>query len=249
MRRLGGEDMEFQGQRVLVTGAGKGIGRAVVAKLVAGGAEVIALSRTASDLDQIKAEFGCRTIICDLADPAAARSAAIASLPVDLLVNNAGTTKLDPFLDTSVETFDWLMNVNTKAPMIIAQECARDMIRRGHKGAIVNVSSMASLQGVPDHTAYCATKGALDAMTRVMAVELGPHGIRVNTVNPVVTLTPMAIKAWSDPAKAQSMLSRIPIGRFVEPEEVADVILYLLSPRASMVTGSSITVDGGFRAR
>ena len=241
--------MEFQGQRVLVTGAGKGIGRSLVAKLVAEGAEVIALSRTASDLEEIKSEFGCRTITCDLADSTAARSAAIAALPVDLLVNNAGTTKLDPFLDTSVETFDWLMNVNTKAPMIIAQECARDMIKRGHKGSIVNVSSMASFQGVPEHTAYCATKGALDAMTRVMAVELGAHGIRVNTVNPVVTLTPMAIKAWSDPAKAQSMLSRIPIGRFVEPEEVADVILYLLSSRASMVTGSSITVDGGFRAR
>jgi NAD(P)-dependent dehydrogenase (short-subunit alcohol dehydrogenase family) len=241
--------MEFQRQRVLVTGAGKGIGRAVVAKLVADGAEVTALSRTASDLEDIKSEFGCRTITCDLADTNAARAAAIASLPVDFLVNNAGTTKLDPFLETSVETFDWLMNVNAKAPMVIAQECARDMIKRGHKGAIVNVSSMASFQGVPDHAAYCATKGALDAMTRVMAVELGAHGIRVNTVNPVVTLTPMAIKAWSDPAKAQSMLSRIPIGRFVEPEEVADVILYLLSPRASMVTGSSITVDGGFRAR
>ncbi len=186
---------------------------------------------------------------CDLADSTATRSAAIAALPVDLLVNNAGTTKLDPFLDTSVETFDWLMNVNAKAPMIVAQECARDMIRRGHKGSIVNVSSMASFQGVPEHTAYCATKGALDAMTRVMAVELGAHGIRVNTVNPVVTLTPMAIKAWSDPAKAQSMLSRIPLGRFVEPEEVADVILYLLSSRASMVTGSSLPIDGGFRGR
>ena len=241
--------MEFQGQRVLVTGAGKGIGRALVAKLVAEGAEVVALSRTASDLDEIRSEFGCHTITCDLADSTATRSAAIAALPVDLLVNNAGTTKLDPFLDTSVETFDWLMNVNTKAPMIVAQECARDMIKRGHKGSIVNVSSMASFQGVPEHTAYCATKGALDAMTRVMAVELGAHGIRVNTVNPVVTLTPMAIKAWSDPAKAQSMLSRIPLGRFVEPEEVADVILYLLSSRASMVSGSSITVDGGFRAR
>jgi NAD(P)-dependent dehydrogenase (short-subunit alcohol dehydrogenase family) len=241
--------MEFQGQRVLVTGAGKGIGRSVVAKLVAEGAEVVALSRTASDLNEIKSEFGCHIVTCDLADPAAARSAAIGALPVDLLVNNAGTTKLDSFLDTSVETFDWLMNVNAKAPMIVAQECARDMIRRGHKGSIVNVSSMASFQGVPEHTAYCATKGALDAMTRVMAVELGAHGIRVNTVNPVVTLTPMAIKAWSDPAKAQSMLSRIPLGRFVEPEEVADVILYLLSSRASMVSGSSITVDGGFRAR
>ena len=241
--------MEFQGRRVLVTGAGKGIGRSVVQRLVAEGAEVIALSRTKSDLDQLESELGCRTIHCDLADADAARAAAIAALPVDLLVNNAGTTQLDAFLDVKAETFDWLMSVNARAPMIVAQECARDMIRRGHKGAIVNVSSMASLQGVPEHTAYCATKGALDAMTRVMAVELGAHGIRVNTVNPVVTLTPMAIKAWSDPAKAGSMLSRIPMGRFVEPVEVADTILYLLSPRASMVTGASLTVDGGFRAR
>jgi NAD(P)-dependent dehydrogenase (short-subunit alcohol dehydrogenase family) len=241
--------MEFKGQRVLVTGAGKGIGRSVVERLVGEGAEVIALSRTKSDLEKLEAEFGCRTIHCDLADAAATRAAAIAALPVDLLVNNAGTTQLDAFLDVKVETFDWLMNVNAKAPMIVAQECARDMIRRGHKGAIVNVSSMAAFQGVPEHTAYCATKGALDAMTRVMAVELGAHGIRVNCVNPVVTLTPMAIKAWSDKAKADSMLSRIPMGRFVEPVEVADTILYLLSPRASMITGSSITVDGGFRAR
>jgi NAD(P)-dependent dehydrogenase (short-subunit alcohol dehydrogenase family) len=123
------------------------------------------------------------------------------------------------------------------------------MIRRGHKGAIVNVSSMAAFQGVPEHTAYCATKGALDAMTRVMAVELGPHGIRVNCVNPVVTLTPMAVKAWSDEAKAASMLNRIPLGRFVEPEEVASVILFLLSDRSAMVNGSEILVDGGFRAR
>ena len=163
---------------------------------------MIALSRTRSDLDQLEAEYGCRTIQCDLADAEAARAAAVAALPVDLLVNNAGTTQLDPFLEVKVETFDWLMSVNTRAPMIVAQECARDMISRGHKGAIVNVSSMAAFQGVPEHTAYCATKGALDAMTRVMAVELGEHGIRVNCVNPVVTLTPMAIKAWSDPEKA-----------------------------------------------
>jgi NAD(P)-dependent dehydrogenase (short-subunit alcohol dehydrogenase family) len=241
--------MDFSGQRILVTGAGKGIGRVTAKMLAEKGAEVIALSRTASDLESLAAEIGCRTIHCDLADANATREAAIAAQPLDHLVNNAGTTQLDPFLETSVETFDWLMAVNTKAPMIIAQETAKDMIRRGRKGSIVNVSSMASFQGVPEHTAYCATKGALDAMTRVMAVELGPHGIRVNCVNPVVTLTPMAVKAWSDEAKAASMLNRIPMGRFVEPEEVASVILFLLSDAAAMVTGQAIMVDGGFRAR
>jgi NAD(P)-dependent dehydrogenase (short-subunit alcohol dehydrogenase family) len=241
--------MEFKGKRVLVTGAGKGIGRVTASKLAGEGAEVIALSRTAADLESLKQEIRCETVVCDLADMEATRSAARAALPFDLLVNNAGTTKLDSFLDTSVETFDWLMNVNTKAPMVVAQVAARDWIDRGHKGAIVNVSSMAAFQGVPEHTAYCATKGAMDAMSRVMAVELGPHGIRVNCVNPVVTLTPMAVKAWSDEAKAASMLNRIPMGRFVEPEEVADVILFLLSDKSTMVHGSEILVDGGFRAR
>jgi NAD(P)-dependent dehydrogenase (short-subunit alcohol dehydrogenase family) len=241
--------MDFSGQRILVTGAGKGIGRVTAKMLAENGAEVIALSRTASDLESLANEIGCRTIHCDLADAKATREAAIAAQPLDHLVNNAGTTQLDPFLETSVETFDWLMAVNTKAPMIIAQETARDMIRRGHKGSIVNVSSMASFQGVPEHTAYCATKGALDAMTRVMAVELGPHGLRVNCVNPVVTLTPMAVKAWSDEAKSASMLNRIPMGRFVEPDEVASVILFLLSDAAAMVTGQAIRVEGGCRAR
>ena len=241
--------MEFLGKRVLVTGAGKGIGRVTAKLLAKAGAQVIALSRSAEDLESLASEIGCETLVCDLADPTATRDAARAVQPLDLLVNNAGTTQLDPFLDTSVETFDWLMNVNTKAPMIIAQETARDMIRRGVNGAIVNVSSMAAFQGVPEHAAYCATKGALDAMSRVMAVELGPHGIRVNCVNPVVTLTPMAVKAWSDEGKAASMLSRIPMGRFVEPEEVAEVILFLLSDKAAMVHGSEILVDGGFRAR
>ena len=241
--------MEFSGRRVLVTGAGKGIGRVTAVMLSLQGAEVVALSRNADDLTSLADETGCRTILCDLADPVETRRAAIEAQPVDLLVNNAGTTKLESFLETSVETFDWLMNVNTKAPMILAQETARSMIERGHKGAIVNVSSLASHHGLPDHTAYCATKAALDAITRVMAVELGPHGIRVNGVNPVVTLTPMAVKAWSDEAKAAGMLSRIPLGRFAAPEDVANVILYLLSERSAMVNGVSLLVDGGFMAR
>ena len=240
--------MRFDGKRALVTGAGKGIGEAAARMLAERGAAVVAVSRSQADLDALRAGIGCEIVAVDLADAAATRAVARAAQPIDLLVNNAGTTELQPFLDTSVETFDRLVAVNARAAMIVAQECARSMIAREVKGAIVNVSSLASEIGIPDHTAYSASKGALDAMTRVMARELGPHGIRVNTINPVVTLTAMAVKAWSDEAKAESMLSRIPLRKFAQPEEVAEVIAYLLSDAASMVNGVCLLVDGGFRA-
>ena len=124
--------------------------------------------------------------------------------------------------------------------MIVAQEYARSLVADGRKGAIVNVSSMSAFIGFRDHAAYCASKAGLDGLTRVMAVELGPLGIRVNTVNPTVTLTPMAIKAWSDEAKAAGMLRRIPLGRFAEPDDIAEVILFLLSDAAAMVHGVSL---------
>ena len=242
------DGQDFAGRRVLVTGAGKGIGRATAVMLHRRGAEVIAATRSAKDLKDLAAEIDCRTIVVDLADAGATRRAAIAALPVDALVNCAGTTTLESFLDTSVDSFDQIMAVNARAPMIVAQEVARDMIRRRRPGAIVNVSSVSSAIGLPDHTAYCASKGALDAITRVMAVELGPHGIRTNSVNPVVTLTPMAVKAWSDPAKSGPMLGRIPLGRFAQPDDVAEVILYLLGDAAAMMNGAIVPVDGGFLA-
>jgi L-xylulose reductase len=238
--------MEFEGKTVLVTGAGKGIGRATAKLLAARGASVVALTRAKEDLDSLEREISCRSIAVDLADAAATRAAALEAVPVDFLVNNAGTTSLNAFLDVSVETFDLLHAVNTRAPMIIAQEYARDRIRRGLPGSIVNVSSIASSVGFADHAAYCASKGALDSLTRVMANELGRHGIRVNAINPTVTLTPMAQKAWSDPVKSAGMLSRISLGNFAKPEDVAEVIAYLLSERASMLNGLAMPVDGGF---
>ncbi len=238
--------MDFNGKSILITGAGKGIGRATAVYLAERGAAIVALSRSSADLDDLKGAINCRTIAVDLADAEKTRAAALEALPVDLLVNCAGTTELQSLLDTTIETFDTIMAVNCRAPLIVAQEYARALIAEGRPGAIVNVSSISAFIGFADHAAYCASKGALDGLTRVMANEWGRKGIRVNGVHPVVTLTPMAVKAWSDPAKSGPMLDRIPLGRFVEPEEVASAIAYLLSDEAAMVNGIAMPIDGGF---
>lgn len=238
---------EFDGTRILVTGAGKGIGRAVAIHLAGLGAEVIALSRAQSDLDSLTAEIGGQGIAVDLEDATAARQAAEAAGQVDHLVNCAGITELTPFLETTVEAFDRIMAVNVRAAMVVAQVVARRLVAAGKPGAIVNVGSVASTIGLPDHTSYCASKGAMDSLTMVMARELGPHGIRTNAVLPTVTLTPMAVKAWSDEAKAAAVKARIPLGRFVEPVEVAETIAFLLSPKAAMLNGVMLPVDGGFK--
>lgn len=238
--------MDFDGKTVLVTGAGKGIGRATALCLAARGAAIVALSRSADDLGSLQAELGCRTIAVDLEDEAATRAAGAAALPADFLVNCAGVAELGPFLGLGAETFDRVMAVNCRAPMLLSQVYAQHCIDQGRPGAIVNVSSISSTIGFADHAAYCASKGALDGLTRVMANELGRRGIRVNSVNPGVTLTPMGEKAWSDPAKSGPMLARMPMGRFVQPAEVASVIAYLLSDAAAMVNGICMPVDGGF---
>ena len=238
--------MSFAGKRVLVTGAGKGIGRATAKMLFARGAEVVALGRTRDDLDSLRTEIGCRTISADLADIPAAVAAMRAALPLDLLVNNAGISVLCPVLETTTAGIEQVLRVNTLAPLALAQEFAKDLIGRGVPGAIVNVSSNAAWLGLRDHASYCASKAALDALTRVLAMELGPHGIRVNSVNPAVTLTPMGVRVWSEPVKAAPVLARIPLGRFLQPEEVASAICFLLGDDAAMVNGVCLPTDGGF---
>jgi NAD(P)-dependent dehydrogenase (short-subunit alcohol dehydrogenase family) len=245
--------MPLAGGAVLVTGAGQGIGRETALQLARGGRAVIALGRSADDINSLRAEIGCETIIVDLADTAATRDAVRSAVqgraqPVTGLVNCAGVVHLGAFVDASVEDFDATIAVNTRAPMVVAQQVVRELLARGLPGSVVNVSSIAAQVGTPLHTAYCASKGALDAMTRVMARELGPQGIRVNSVNPVVTLTTMGAKAWSDPARAQPMLARIPLGRFAQSADVASVIVFLLGDGAAMVHGTCIDVDGGFRS-
>lgn len=238
--------MEFSGKRVIVTGAGKGIGRQTAKLLAERGAEVVALSRSQSDLDRLRAEIGGRSIAVDLEDAAATRRAAEAALPADLLVNCAGINVLQPFLEMTDEAFDKIQAVNVRATAIVSQVFARALVERGEKGAIVNVSSLSSFVGFADHAAYCASKGAVDGLTRVMANELGRKGIRVNAINPGITLTDLARAAWDAPEKGGPMLARTPVGRFAETEDVAEVILFLLSDRAAMVNGLAMPVEGGF---
>ena len=240
--------LDFKNRRVLVTGAGKGIGRDIAGMLTRFNARVIALSRTDKDLQALKEELGCETIVADLADSESARRAAEQAGEVDLLVNNAGVSVLEPFLTSTVEVWDLTLAVNLKSVAIISQVVARQMIDRGIKGSIVNVSSMAAFQALDRHAAYCASKAGLDQLTKVMAVELGKYGIRVNAVNPTVVLTEMGKRAWSDPAKGGPMLQRIPLGRFAECEDIASVVCFLLSDAAGMLNGLALPIDGGFLA-
>jgi L-xylulose reductase len=241
-------EIRFDGKRALVTGAGKGIGRDIATLLAECGAQVVAVGRTEDDLATLARETGAETIVAELGDPVAAREAAERAGPIDLLVNNAGITILQPFLDATTEAFDAIMAVNVRAVLVVSQMVARGMIARGQGGAIVNLSSQASQVALADHAAYCASKGALDQLTRVMALELGPQQIRVNAVNPTVTLTPMGALAWGDPAKGDPMKAKIPLGRFAFPRDVAHAVAYLLSDQADMIHGVMLPVDGGFLA-
>lgn len=241
-------NISFSGKRILVTGAGQGIGRQVCKALVQCDADVIALSRTKSYLDSLSQEVKLTTVCIDLSDWNVTREKVKSLLPIDGLVNNAAIALLEPFLNAQPDSFDRSFNVNVKAIMNVSQIIAEDMIRRKCGGSIVNMSSQASKAALADHAIYCATKGAVDQLSKVMALELGPHNIRVNCVNPTVVLTEMGKIGWSDPQKAITMLSKIPLGRFAEVEEVVNTVIFLLSDKASMINGVCLPVDGGFLA-
>ncbi|XP_076170907.1 L-xylulose reductase [Ptiloglossa arizonensis] len=242
-------NIDFEGKRILVTGAGRGIGKQLVLRLSKYKGQVIALSKTREELEKLRAEDPRIEIVCtDLLDWNSSRKAVQSVLPIDLLVNNAGVARLRSFLDATEEDFDLSFGVNVKPILNVSQVVAKNMIERKVGGSIVNVSSQASQAALKDHTVYCSSKGAVDAMSRTMALELGPHNIRVNTVNPTVIMTDMGRLGWSEPNKAQTMLSKIPLGRFGEVDEVVDAIVYLLSDRSSMINGASLPVDGGFLA-
>jgi len=239
-------NFELQNQRILVTGATSGIGLDIAQALAELGANLVLIGRNRDILAELEQSLGALTLAVDITDEAAV-NAAFSEMPVlDGLVNCAGISVLDGVLDVKAKDLEQIMATNVTASAVVAREAARHMIANGRQGSIVNVSSQAAMAALPGHLGYCASKAAMDAMTRVLCLELGPKGIRVNSANPTVTLTPMAERAWADPAKRDPMLAAIPLGRFATPREVALPVAFLLSSAASMISGASLPIDGGF---
>ncbi|CAN8001058.1 unnamed protein product [Ixodes pacificus] len=243
-------EASFVGKRALVTGAAQGMGNCIARELVrCGAAAVIAVDMDNEKLQELKNEVpSIETVCVDLSDWHATAAALSQVGDVDLLVNNAGITKLDLFGDIQPETVDKSLSfdVNFVIRFFVFVICVKTMKARGVPGAIVNISSQSGIVALPEHSVYCASKAALDLLTKVMALELGPHNIRVNSVNPTVTNTAMGQAVWVASGKADEMRAKIPLGRFAEPKEIADVVLYLLSDRSSMVTGVVLPIDGGY---
>jgi len=242
----------IDGQLALVSGAGRGIGRGCALALAAAGAEVIALSRTASELEalvgEIEAEGGrARALVCDVTDTAAVRSTIEDLVTLDVLVNNAGSNRPQPFLEVEDQVLDRMLNLNLKAAFVVAQAAARVMARSGG-GAIINMSSQMGHVGGATRTVYCATKHGLEGLTKAMAIDLAPHKIRVNSVAPTFVETPLTRPFFEDPTFKAAVFDQILLGRLAQVDEIAAAVVFLASPAAAMITGTSLLVDGGWTA-
>ena len=245
------------GKRALITGATGGMGLEMARVLADAGADIAAVGRDAvrlADVARLVEGLGrrCVPISADLATiegPRAAAAAALAAFgTIDILVNNAGVTTLRAIVDCPVEEWDWVQAVNLRAPYLLAQALAPAMIAQ-RMGKIINISSQSGVVALPDHAAYGASKGGLNMLTRVMAVEWARHNIQANTICPTVILTPMGEMVWGDPAKGDPMKAKIPAGRFGTVTEVADLVLFLASGASDMICGQDILLDGGFTAQ
>ena len=251
--RSGKDPFRLDGKHALVTGAGRGIGRAVALALAEAGAELLLNSRTPRELEDVAAEIAgnggrARLLPFDVTDSAAAR-AAIAALPrLDILVNNAGVNRPQAFLDVDEATLDHLVALNVKAPFVVAQAAARHMVR-GDGGVVVNVTSqMGHVGSERDRTVYVMTKHAIEGLTKAMAVELARQGVRIVSIAPTFIDTPLTAPFFANPEFREWVLERLPIGRIGTVEEVAYAVVFLASPAAGLVTGSSLLVDGGWTA-
>jgi NAD(P)-dependent dehydrogenase (short-subunit alcohol dehydrogenase family) len=247
------EPFRLDGKIALVTGAGRGIGRAVALALATAGAELVLVSRTRNELDEVADEIascGCKSQVLplDVTDTGTMRTAFAGLGHLDILVNNAGLNRPQPFLEVDEATLDLLLGLNVRAAFLVAQTAARLMVAQGG-GVIINMSSqMGHVGSERDRTVYVMTKHAVEGLTKAMAVELAPKGVRVVSIAPTFITTPLTKPFFDDPVFKKWVLDRIPLGRLGTVEEVAQVVVFLASPAAALVTGSSLLVDGGWTA-
>ena len=242
----------------LVTGAGKGLGRACAIALAEAGANLIIISRTKKDLDKVakiikKFKVKCKTYVCDITNYSEIKKIINNQSRLDVLINNAGTNIPEYFEKVKRENMEYLVKINTIASFNLAQLCALKMIKAKNRkkmgGSIVNMSSQMGHVSGPKRSVYSMTKFGLEGLTKGMSLDLAKYNIRVNTVCPTFIVTPMTKNFLKDKKFKKEMLHSIPLGRFAEMSEISSAVVFLASDAASMITGTSLLVDGGWTAR
>ncbi len=242
----------------LVTGAGKGLGKACAIALAEAGSNLVIISRTKKDLDQVskiikRFKVKCKSYVCDITNYNEIKKIINSQPKIDVLINNAGTNIPEYFDKVKRENMEYLVKINTVASFNLAQLCALKMLKTKNRkkigGSIVNMSSQMGHVSGPKRSVYSMTKFGLEGLTKGMALDLAKYNIRVNTICPTFVVTPMTKKFLKDKKFKRDMLSNIPLGRFAEMSEISSAVVFLASDAASMITGTSLLVDGGWTAR
>jgi NAD(P)-dependent dehydrogenase (short-subunit alcohol dehydrogenase family) len=241
----------LDGQRALVTGASKGIGRAGAVALAMAGAEVVMVARTLSEMEEVAAELSAaghqaRALALDVTDRAAVRALVAAEGPFDILLNNAGTNIREPFLEVRDQSIDRLLDLNLRAAFTVAQVVAHGMAEAGKPGSIINLSSINGHVAGSNRSVYSATKHGVEGLTKAMAFELGPKGIRVNAIAPGFVETPLTRPVLDDPKFRELTVRGMPLGRIMVVEDIMGAIVFLASPASRMISGTSLVIDGGY---
>ena len=245
---------DLSDQTILVTGAGRGLGRSAALMLAESGADIVAISRTLSELETLKTEVeaagrACQIASLDVTDRAAVRTFIDALDALHGVINNAGWNNPQHALDVEDESFDRIMDINLRAAFTVAQAVAKKFVALKVPGSIVNMSSQMGHVGGPLRSAYCMSKFGLEGMTKAMAIDLAEHGIRVNTVAPTFVATPLAGPFLENPEFRSFVLGSIPMGKLATEDQIAGACVYLCAPVSAMTTGTSIIVDGGWTAK
>lgn len=249
---MGGPNFSLEGQVVLVTGASYGIGEGLARSLAAAGANVAVAARSREPLEALAKDIGGLAVPMDVTSVASIQSGVDRVVErfgrIDVLVNNAGLGDNQAAVDVSEADWDGMFAVNARGLFFCCQAAARHMLPR-RSGRIVNMSSQAGLVGIPRHAVYSSTKGAVNMLTKVLALEWSPEGVTVNAVAPTFTYTPGTRERLDDPTFRAGVLARIPAGRVGTIDDIAAAVIYLASPAGSLVTGTVLVVDGGWTAQ